>query len=377
VKRKIKWIAIVIAAIVFIALGTMLPGEPLTQRSIIVGFGIDMAGEEQITVSAQILNPGGGQDQSGTETNLVSATDSTIAGAMNKISEKSSHTVTLTHCNVVFVGKNVAETKNVYSVINYLLSNSYLSENAFLFLADGTAKEILESKTGFGDNASLYTQSIVGLYGDYSDIANKTVQCFIVGYHSLGESNWLPVVKKEPTPPKLSDDSSPQEDPQYLFDINSMAVFLKNEYKGNFGADGTRAYNYVDYKIKKGAINTIGENGEKIVIYLTGNKAEKKFDYDSKTVSVKVELTGILKEIVDFDNADIYIDRTSMTSEEIEKTQKEIETEILDFFVKTRDMGVDIYNLRESFAFKFGKKGEELDIKDLNMNVTVKLSLSD
>ncbi len=376
-KRKIKWIAIVIAAIVFIALGTMLPGEPLTQRSIIVGFGIDMAGEEQITVSAQILNPGGGQDQSGTETNLVSATDSTLAGAMNKISEKSSHTVALTHCNVVFVGKNVAETKNVYSVINYLLSNSYLSENAFLFLADETAKEILESKTGFGDNASLYTQSIVGLYGDYNDIASKTVQCFIVGYHSLGESNWLPVVKKEPTPPKLSDDSAPKEEPQYLFDINSMAVFLKNEYKGDFDAAGTRAYNYVDYKIKKGAINTTGANGEKILIYLTGNKAEKKFDYDSKTVSVEVELNGILKEIVDFDNDDIYIDRTNMTPEEIENTQKEIEAEILDFFTKTRDMGVDIFNFRESFAFKFGKKGEELNIKDLNMNVKVKLSLSD
>lgn len=373
--RKIKWIAIGVAIIVFITLGTMLPGEPLTERSVIVGFGIDMADENKITISAQILNPAGGQDKTGLETNLVTATDGTIAGAMGKISEKSSHTVTLTHCNVVFIGKNVAESNNVYSVINYLLSNSYLSENAFLFLADEKAEDVLKSKTGFGNNASLYTQSIVGLYGDYSDIASKTVQCFIVGYHSLGKSNWLPIVKKETTPPKLSEDAPPSDEPQYLFDVNSMAVFYKNEYVGEFTSEFTRAFNYIDAKIKKGTVNANGDNGEKIVLYLTGNKAKKKFDYDTKTVSVEVELNGILKEIVDFDASDSYIDRTVMTEEEISRTEKEIEEEIKEFFAQTKEQNVDIYNFLEAFSSRYGKKAQEMTIKDVNMEIKVKLSV--
>lgn len=371
--RKIKWIAILVAVSAFLAFGSLLPAEPLAQRSVVVGFGIDLAEGNQLKISAQILNPGGGKEQSGAETNVVTATDYTIAGAMNQISEKSSHTVALTHCNVVFIGKEIAESNNVYSAINYLISNSYLSENAFLFMTDGKAEELLGSKTGFGNNASLYTQSIVGLYGDYSDIAKKTLQCFVVGYHSLGKSNWLPFVKKEDIPPKIGEQGG--SDPQYVFKVNDIAVFYKNEYKGIYSADSTRALNYVSAKLKKGRIEAVGDNEENIVLYLTGNKADKKFDLETKTVSVNISIDAILKEIIDSTSEDKFIDRSEITPTEIARTEEKIKSDVLAFYSEMQSKNVDIYNLLEGFDARYGKKSDGLTIGDIKMEVKVTLNV--
>ncbi len=370
--RKVKWIAVLVGLVVFLSFGSLLPGEPLAQRSMVVGFGVDMAGEESIKVSAQILNPSGDQNQSGTETNVVTATDYTIAGALHKISEKSSHSVALTHCNVVFIGRSVAESKNIYSIINYLMSNSYLSENAFLFLSDD-AEDVLSSKTGFGDNASLYAQSIVGLYGDYSDIAQRTLKCFVVGFHSLGKSTYLPVIKKESTPPTMG--GQKEEEDSYLFDMNTIATFRGNEYVGDYEKNDSRALNYVNGKLKKGAIEATGDHGEKIVLYLTGNEVKKEFLFDKKLVKIDISLKSILKEIIDYSDNDEYIDRTELTESEIKNTEKNIADGIKEFFRRTKEKDLDLYNFLESFYSKEGKKAENLSIKDINIEVKVSLSV--
>lgn len=373
-KHKIKWLAVIIVAAIVLVCGKLLPAEPLAQRAMVVGFGIDAADGDSLKVSAQILNPGSGEDQSGTETTLVTVVDETIAGAMGKISEKASRTVALTHCNVVFIGRKIAEKNNVYSAINYLITNSYLSENAYLFLADDKAEDVLGSNTGFGNNASLYVQALVGLHGEYSDVADKTLQSFVVGYHSLGKSNWLPIVKKESMPSSGGSQGGEEQEEEYVFNLNSVGVFYKNIFVGEYSGDDVASITYVNSDLKKGQIIADGDNDENIVLYLIGNKVKKSFDLATKTVKINIKLQCILKEIIDTGDADLYVDRTTMTAQEKARAEEAIQNRLLSFFAEMQSHSVDIFNLLESYNARYGKKAAGITIQEISVIPEVTIS---
>lgn len=370
-KRKIKWLAVTAIVISLLVFGKLLPAEPLSQRAIVVGFGIDAEDDDTLSISAQILNPGAKADQSGAETSVVTVKDKTISGAMGKISERSSKTVALTHCNVVFIHKKIAENNDIYSVINYLITNSYLSENAYLFLTEEKSEKLLNSKTAFGNNASLYMQSLVGINGDFSAIASKTLQCFVVGYHSLGATNWLPILKLEEVTPKQSDNES--GDSEFVFNANSIAVFRKNRLVGSYEKDRTQALTYINSKVKKGQLFVKGDYEENILLYVIGNSVKKSFDLDTKTANVKLKLNCILKEIIDVDDEDKYIDRTEMSEAEIKRVENDVKENIVRFYTEMQSKEVDLYNFLESFNSKFGKKAKDLKISDVNLSLDVTL----
>lgn len=377
-KRPFKWIITLIGIVAFLSFGGLLPGEPLADRAMVVGFGVDLTEEGELLVSAQILNPSPAAQQQGIGAKVVTSRHQTISGAMTYISEKSGKTVALTHCNVVLIGENVAKSQYFYSVLNYLITNSYLSENAFVFVTEGKAEELLNSNTGFGGNASFYVQRLVGMYGDYNNIANKTLQRFVVDYHQLGHANWLPLIKTEPTNPDISAGGNQSaSEQQLLFDINSVMIFKENDFVAEYGQDGTEAINYVMNKVSKGNVETVGDNNETIVMYITDKQHDYKYDFESKTVKIKIEISTLLKEIIDYSGEDKYIDRTGLTEAEIARAEKSIADNILSFYSEMQAYGVDIFSFYEGFYSKFGNKALNMDIKDITLEVEVKVKAND
>ena len=377
-KRPLKWIITLIGIVAFLSFGGLLPGEPLVDRAMVVGFGVDLTDEGDLSVSAQILNPSPTAQQQGIGAKVVTARHETISGAMTYISEKSGKTVALTHCNVVLIGESVAKSPYFYAVLNYLITNSYLSENAFVFVTEGKAEELLNSDTGFGGNASFYVQRLVGMYGDYNNVSNKTLQRFVVDYHKLGQANWLPLIKTEPTNPDVSaggDQSSSEE--QILFDINSVVIFKENDFIAEYGQNGTEAINYVMNKVSKGNVETEGDNGEKILLYIIEKKQKYHYDLDNATVKVKIEISTLLKEIIDYSGEDEYIDRTGLTETELKKAGKDIADNILAFYAEMQSYGVDIFSFYEGFYSKFGNKALNMDIKDITLDVEVEVKAND
>lgn len=354
----------------------MLPGEPLSQRAMVVGFGIDLLDANEIVVSAQILNPDCTSKDTGVAARLVSASHPTIAGAMTHVSQKAGLSVALTHCNVVILGENAAKSPQLYSIMNYLITNSYLSENAFLFVSEGYSAELLQSSTGFGSNASLYVQKLVDEYANYNDITNKTLQNFVVDYHQLGQANWLPFVKREEVNDSIS--CAPGDDKtDYVFTLNSVVIFKKNEFIDIYGAESASALNYVKNKVTKGNIEGSGDNGEQIVLYILDKKSNIKYDFENKKVEVEITIDTILKEIIDYTQKDNFVDRTRLSETEIKNAQDDIKKSIDDFYKEMQEKEVDIFGFYEGFYSKNGKKAKDLNVKDITLDVKVKIEVRD
>lgn len=374
-RRKIKWAVLVLTVVAFLFLGNKLPGEPLSSRAMVVGFGIDLDADTTLRVSAQILNAASATETSGQTTQVVTADASTLSGAMNKISEKAGSAVALTHCNVVFLCENLAKSEHYYAVLNYLITNDYLSENAYIFAVDGKAEDYMTSAAAFGGNISIYIQRAVGIHGEYADLPIKTLRDFLVSYHALGETNWLPVLKKEPISPQQSESGQTPSD-QYVFTANDLYVLKKNTFVGEYGKEGSRALNFAKNEVKKGVYEAGGDHGEKILCLITGKKEKYAYDLDKKTVSLSIELTSILKEILDYSGSDAYVDRTQMTDSEITRAEQKIAEEVHAFFTALKQKNADIFGLLDGFYSKYGKKTADLTIGDIQLKVDVKLKVS-
>ena len=338
----------------------------------VVGFGIDVVSDKEIKISAQILKPSS-DETAGQKTLVVTATHSTISGAMTKISEKAGHSVALTHCNVVFICQKLAKSKNFYSVLNYLITNNYLSENAFLFAVDGTTEDLLISNTAFSGNASIYVQKLVGTYAEYNDIAMVTLQDFVVKYHSLAKSNVLPLIKKEPVQKEQSE--QPTDSDQYVFTMNSVYVFKENDYIGEYDRNATLAVNYANNDLNKGAVDCVGDHGEMIDLYLVNKKSKFSYDLEKRTAKLSIDMESVLKEIVDYGENDSYIDRTTLSEGEKARTKEKIADIILSFYKEMQRIDVDVYGLLDGFHSKYGKKAAFLTIKDIDLSIEIDLNV--
>lgn len=375
-RRSRKWIFTLAAICLFFFCGQYLPEEPLKSKAMAVGFGIDLTEEETVSVHLQILTGSGSKQQSGSNTRVVSAEGATLGEAAYKISRDTGLAVSLTHCNVVILGESLLKSPSVYAVLNYLVCNGYLSDNACLVSCKGLAYDLLSSPIGFGGNASVYMREIIGMYDSFGDITGKKLREFIVDYHRKGQTNWLPFVtrKKVPkeTPPSSGGESGGEEE-SYLFEMNKVAVLVKNKFVGVWDAPGAVAVNCLLNKISKGQLQTIGEHGEKIDWYVLKNDCKLSYDKEKMTVKADLKIQALVKEIVDYSADNAHVDRLYVTEREEKRFERELSDVITSFYAEMQGRDADVFGFKEGFLSHCRLNAEGVPLSDIGLEVNVKL----
>lgn len=379
--RKTKWVVTIIALIIFLLVGLYIPAEPLNFRAMVVGIGIDLATNHSLRVSAQILTTSISDASSAkSSSKVVTVERETLTGALIEMSKLTSNTITLTHCNVVMLGESLIKSPYYYNCLNYIIINNYLSSHALIFGTKGSAEDILSSKVGFGNNASVYAQRIISEFGDFNTMHLKTIHELFIDYHQKGSAVWIPVIERFVSPPEIpssrSDSpSSSQSESEYLFNIQQVAMFKKDTYLGIYGADCTSALNYVIHTIKSSSLLCKGDNDEDICFFILNTNTNCKYDWDAKTAKCKIELRAMLKEIVSYSTNNPRIDCRSVTRSEIERAEMEIVLQIEAFYEILQALDLDIYAFEEGFYAQEKTKVQNFSITDITFNVEVKIIL--
>lgn len=395
--KKKKWLALLIIALVAILLSNNIDSTTIAQRAIVAGLAIDMDDEEKLEVTAQILVANG--SGSSADAKQISAKGETLSGAFTNISKQTSMAISLAHCNLVIMGKKVLEG-NAYRVLDYLIRNAYLSENAMLLGSLETGKDILNTKVAFSNLASFYAQRSIFSYGTYQGIAKRSIKNFVTDFNKPCQSNYLPIVEKkkegldegggsgggsggsgggsgdegaEPKP-SLADDSSGGGSgssgnsgsgsgggEEFLFDLTKTGVLRGETLVHVLDEDGTAGLNYVMNEVKRGSITVPSKTGELIELYVIGKSIDKKYDLDTKTVTYDLELSVIYKEEFK-EKADKNYKRTVQLSPEEEAAGAElIRKNILDVYEDTRAVGADVYDICEAFHQRFNYKPQNIE----------------
>lgn len=380
--RKTKWLVTICGILAFLLLGSMIHAESLSNRSMVVGFGIDLVNDNTIRISAQILTTNAaGTGTAISSSRVVSEENQTITGAMVAISKVTASSITLTHCNVILLGEDLVRSEHYYSCLNYIIINDYLSDNALVFATEGKAEAILSSKTGFGNNASVYLQKLVGKFADYNTITLKSIHELLIDYHQKGQVVWLPIVRMIPISPPIV--SSGDEggggggkEPDFIFDVQDIVILKKDTFMGIYDKTCTSSLNYVAHDIKRASLDSKGDNNEDICFYIIASGRKLDFDWSTKTVKCEINIQAILKEIIDYNRANTKIDRWDITETERHRAENKIVMQIEAFHEILQELDLDLYAFEEGFYAKDKKKVKDFNIKDIKFEVTVKITVN-
>ena len=360
-RRKIKWLFTVVAVALFYILGNAFPDDDLGGRAMAVGLGVDMDENGNIIASAQIITSANTQDSTA-GTRVIESQSKTLSGALSKISEDCGLTLTVTHCNVVVIGERLAKSERFFNQLVVLFENTYVSDNAFMFICEGTPKDLFDTKSGFSNNASQYLQRLVAQYGTFDNIAYKMLRQVFIDTYDVGKTTWIPYLKKNKiaalVPPSSSYEPSTEEK-DYIYSMKNVAVFVGTKFIGVYGENQSRALNFMMYKIDKGgeefdiSIGTVG-------LYILKTDTKTDYDFEKKIVNAEIEVKATVKDIVYADKAANYDETLTyyLTEEQKKECQKIIEDNIISFYKEMQQLGADIYAVKQMFYAEYGKTVE-------------------
>lgn len=378
-RRKIKWIFTVIAIVFFVFLGSKVPNDDIGKRAMAVGLGIDVDDEGNIVACAQILMAASDDEGSSSGTRVVEARDRVLSAAIAKISEICGMPLTVTHCNIVVLGEKLMNGGDAYKPIFTLMENTYVSDNAYMFVCEGEPKDVFESKTAFGSNASLYLQEVVSATGPYNNIPYKMLRQVIVGHHDIGKTTYFPYMKKVYVPPKVPSSSEEgtqkEEKSEFSYNLNNVFVMKDGKAVGLYGEEAVKSINYVMTKIKKGSDVFDVPEGT-IGFFVLKNDVKKEFDLEKKAFIVKVKVGGTVKSLRAKDESTteqtfVY----ELTDEDKKICSEKIKGEIEKFFNEMKEKDADVFKVRQSFYSKYGKKSDGISLKDVKLELEVELEI--
>ncbi len=376
-KKHKKWLAIAIGFLLALILGSSLNAKPINNRAVVVGMAIDTADQGGIEITAQILITEAGADKtlSGKE---ISAVGDSVAGAFSEISISTSMDVSLAHCNLIILGGGILQS-NAFYPLDYLMRNSYLSENAMLVGTTDKAKDILSTKIAFSQLTSFYAQRALETQDDYLDVAQRTIKSFAVDQKSHLAGNYLTLIEKHPlTEPSIETSSGQEEqsgqgkEPEYYFNMEKTAVFCGTEMVGILSSKETVGLNAVRKAASQGSIEIIGDDNRIIDLYVVDFKTDTTIKDKKPTLHIKSSLTAILKEI---NIPDGYIEslELELSPAEIAKANDYLESAIKDCFYKCRDLGVDIYDISGKMHRKYGI--DNVAVEDCDITIEIDLEI--
>lgn len=347
-KRSIKWIAFALAFIMLIALG--IESKPLGERAVIVGLAIDKAGEEY-EVSAQIIIAGE-NDTKSSGSMISSVKAETISGALSRLSAETSMLVTMSHCNLIILGMDVIKTES-YKVLDYLVRNAYLSENALVIASETTAKDVISCKTAHSEMSSFALQRSLMVYGEYDDTVKKTAREFLADYHTHNSANWLTLVKKKETQkPQTNTNSggaSEQggEEKYYVFDLSETAIIRGESYVFTASREMTVGMNFATQKLSKGSIYVEGDKGEKIELYILSSKPRIRYDSDNLLATIELKLDLLVKEIIGEEDYDL--SKVELSESETKRVSALVSRDVYAVFDECKARNVDVFDLYDGF----------------------------
>jgi len=348
----------------------MIKAVPINDASMVLSFSVDMGETENFLVSAEILIPNTSMQNTSYASMVVEAEGKTIKCAFNKISKLTGQTIVLTHNDVIVLGEEIIKQGKIYSSISYVVGHSYLSDNAYVFCCKGMARDVIKYTSAIGHSPGHQLMQIVGR-NRFDDINTITLKNVLLKYHELGQTIVLPqIVPIETNTPQGADEKTApdEEKAEYLYDITQSMVTKGTEYIFTTSGMQSIQIRYLNGEIKYGGLCVIGENNEAINLHIVNKKLTKKFDKNSNTITAKLEFELMIKEINNFADTSVDVDRSLMTDTEEKNLKESIKKDLEDFYKFSQFLDVDVYSFRQMFFSKFGK---DLPIQDIKLNVEV------
>lgn len=374
----------------------------IEKTALIVALGIDADNNDTFTVTAQIAVPTASDKGGGNNESVIVSSGETLYEAVERIGTQTGWYPKLSFCKVIILGEGALQT-NTLNFIDFFIRSYKVEDSALLCATEGTAKEILLSKSPL-DNVSSF--ALIKILTRDSTSANSvypsTIKDFTSGYYSRSRFGFMPYVKIIKTQDKQDESGSSasassglsgsssgsggnsdksSSDGTVVFDATALITFDKGMKTGILDRYQTLFYSLLDKDTKEAyfKVDSVDDDGNDgvFLIAITSSKCKKKLIFDGKYFKYKITLDLILKIVDTDDNQTISTisNLGKLNDKTLEAVEKHVSKTLESLFLTAKTTSTDCLNLKNELYRFFPKKYDEYYAKIINdvlPEVTVK-----
>ncbi len=372
---RTKWFLILLAVLALIIFGRTVNSPALTKTAIVLGAGLDYSEEdgEFIVTTQSVLMASSSSDSAGQTTyNTYTSTGKTIAEALDDISRKMGLTVSLAHCNVLFVSQSVLKLDHMQLV--YPLTGMYsLPEHAILVTGDKSPREMLAVKIGTTSSAPYFLQLALTNKEGTNGMIRTNVKDFLARSLSRSKSAVIPYITLKKLPDQPITGEGEQKD-NYEFDLSSTLVFNhdKAQVLANRQAETLSLYLANE---TFGAINYTSDKGERVEFRILNKNVDSKAK--GRSITAEIELSVELLDVQFIDSDKVLTGADPEIREAANKLGKEIEQTLTQLFELSKELNIDFLGLQAKAYQSVGRHLEQDCLKTLSFSPKVSLTVKE
>lgn len=318
--RRGKDILVILLIIVSLASTGCWNRRELTTMAIVLAVGIDMAEDDRIQLTVQIVKADEFRREggSGKEKFLVmTSTGYTIFDAVRNFIMESGRKLFWSHIKVIVIGEGLARD-GVAPVLDFFDRDHEPRRESWLLIAKGaTAKEIIEAEHKIEGIPALAVKQLVEGYRGTGIITAMNLHHFLTAMNTPGIE---PAVTAIHLLKRLHDDENKDG-----FIAEGAAVFKKDRLAGWLDRTETRGVNWINGRVVSGilAVQSPVDHSKRVSVEIVRSDSTITPEYKNGRLSVTVEIRmeGTLGE---------QLSGSAMAiPEQVEELQKHVNDQIL------------------------------------------------
>lgn len=405
-RNSVRYYLILAAIVTFLFFSNDFGLIDIQKTAIVMAVGIDREGPTFI-LTTQIAVPQSSDQGEQAQAVQIESRGETIADAFNQINAKTGWYPKLVFCNLVVLGEQMIKS-NVFDALDFFLRDEYMSDNCLVAACEGTAKEILNTKTPIDPMSGVAAQKVLSDHAArVGTVASNTLREFAMGYFSYSKSGYLPVLKPEKqqessgenggegggeqqqsseggggekgafleNPPLPAEDgeqstlkgdrsvpaaggsggSGPSaggqaasgKEEEKVFSASETALFYDGIYAGKLDQDETFAFSIVKNKLRL-ASYTPKSDGIPYTLIVKHNLPSLKFSVDDNSMArlkIKLKVTAGLQDTSYGQSIDELANAGKVPPKVFEAAKKDLEKKISQVFEKSRKSRCDVFNV--------------------------------
>lgn len=386
-KHKLRLLIIAAVGFLLIFLGLEYKSVPVADRAFVLGLGIDYnSGVYELT--AEILVPAksaGGGSMNEESHKIISGHGADTSQALNDIFQKTGKLPSLGHCAVLILGETVYK-RDILNELDFFVRSEAFRGNTPVAVTDGSAKDLMNTKTPLENFTSISIYQITSVYGKNTNTAMTTLQDFRVKTLSPSASSYLTVIKAIPVDGSQASggdggEAGAPDEPLVFYDCSSVAAFKNGQFVSALTTEETEGMKLLQNKNNFDSFLVPSEGGGTMRVLLASKNVAVNVSLGD-TPSVVYELTVKLKpaEAEEINTAEGFISNAEITDAMREDAKSQMTEKINAALRKAADTDTDFLHLGNKFFARYGKSWEQYISQNpdypVKINFSVKITVS-
>lgn len=372
---RTKWFIIFLAVLALIIFGRTVNSPELTKTAIVLGAGLDYSEEsgEFIVTTQSVLMASSSSEGAGlTSYDTFTSKGKTIAEALDDISRKMGLTLSLAHCNVLFVSQSILKLDHMQLI--YPLTGMYsLPEHAILVTGEKSPREMLSTQIGTTQSAPYFLQLALTNKEGTNGMIRTTVKDFLARSLSRSQATAIPYITMEEMPDQPITSDGEKKD-NYEFNLSSTLVFNHDDAKLLKDKQAEMLVLYLT-KSTFGALAYESDKGECVEFRLLNKDVKTKAN--GRNVSAKIQLTVELLDVQFIDTDKVLTGADPQIREAADKLAREMEGTLNELFELSKEWNIDFLGLQTKAYQSVGRTLEEDCLSTLSFSPEVKLQVKE